>query len=133
MRKYTVGKRIKKNDNPEYRIQKMVAEFLDNMPILWTASSNGIKLSIGVAKKLKLMGYKKGSPDIYIFEPIGKWHGMTIETKSPVGKPTKDQIEWQIKLFNRGYYAIICPKQNSEIEQFLWVKKRILNYLEGKV
>jgi hypothetical protein len=117
------------NDNPEYRIQKMISEYLDNLGVLWTASSNGMKLPISVAAKLKRMGYKKGCPDIYIFEPNQDYRGMMIEVKSPVGLPTKEQVNWHEKLTKRGYYAVIMPKTNSEIESFLWIKKEINEYL----
>ena len=118
------------NNQEEYRIQCLVAKYLDGLGVLWTASSNGIKLSLPVAVRLKKQGYRKGCPDIYIFEPKNGYHGMTIELKSHIGKATPEQKKWNERLKNNGYFAVVCEKQNSEIEQFLWIKEKINWYLE---
>lgn len=120
------------NNQEEYRIQCKVASYLDSLGVLWTASSNGIKLPLPVAVRLKKQGYRKGSPDIYIFEPRGPYHGMMIELKSHIGTANEFQKKWNAGLNKRNYFAIICEKQNSEMEQFLWIKKQINNYLELK-
>lgn len=81
---------------------------------LFTIPPNGFKLPIGVAVALKAMGYKKGSPDIMIFEPRRHWHGLFIEMKTPKGEgQTKgtlkpEQKDWLCKLDSRGYCTAVC-------------------------
>jgi hypothetical protein len=117
------------NNRPEYYIQCTIASYLDAIGVLWSASSNGMKLNIKTASMLKKAGYKKGFPDIVIFEPRGKYHGMTIEVKSDIGSPTPEQVSWANNLNNKGYYAIICPKQTNLNEQINWIIEKINKYL----
>ena len=117
------------SDSPEYRIQCKVAGYLDSLGVLWSASSNGMKLNVKVASKLKRMGYKAGYPDLFIFEPRGQYHGLAIEVKSPKGVPTKTQKEWAKNLRERGYYAHICQKTKTEQEMIDQIVCLINKYL----
>lgn len=82
--------------------------------VLFTIAPNGMKLSIGVAVKLKRMGYSKGTPDIMIFERNKNYNGLFIEMKNPQsffnkkGVVSPEQKEWQRKLILRGYKSEIC-------------------------
>ena len=55
--------------------------------------------------KAKATGYVKGFPDLGIYEPKGKYHGLFIEVKDKA-YPTKEQKEWINKLNERGYLAL---------------------------
>mgnify|MGYP001565884127 FL=1 len=76
--------------------------------ILFTASAGGMRTSIGVAKKMKAMGYSKGTPDIMIFYPTKNYHGCLLELKTESGIASNEQKEWIKTLAQLGYYAKIC-------------------------
>ena len=37
------------------------------------------------AKRLKATGYKRGFPDVFVYEPRGAFHGLAIELKKDKG------------------------------------------------
>jgi VRR-NUC domain. len=103
--------------NAEYNEQVAVVKYLDVAypNALYSASCGGMRTSIGAAKKMKTSGYKKGLPDLMIFEPRGSYHGLFVEMKAPLiksisqkGRTSPEQLEWQEKLNERGYMAIVC-------------------------
>jgi len=54
------------------------------------------------------MGYRKGTPDVMIFEPRGCYHGLFLEFKAPDGKVADSQIEFKNAAMANGYsYAIV--------------------------
>ena len=93
----------------EYEIQCTIAEYLDRIGVLWSASAGGVRLSIGAARKLKQSGYRKGCPDIMIFEPRGQYHGLMIELKAnrKTSRPYSHQVEFVKRLKDNGYYAVV--------------------------
>lgn len=97
------------NKHPEYDIQCMIAEYLDFHPRhpLYCATVGGVRLTIGQATKMKKQGYRKGIPDILIFEPkfypFTDSHGLFLEVKAPDGRPSPEQNEWKKRLESRGY------------------------------
>ena len=95
----------------EYAIQcKVVIHLKSEYPnALFTISPQGMKLPIGVAKKIKAMGYNKGTPDLIIFESRKSYLGLAIELKT-VKKYHKsdEQIKWIDDLNNRNYKAVFC-------------------------
>lgn len=117
--------------HPETKIQQQVSKFLDKIGVLYNASCSGMKTSIIQAKIHKSMGSKKGFPDIFIYEPRGKFHGLSIEIKAANGKSSESQIEWQEELARRGYKAEICPKFKTDLECLNWTIKTIIEYLSG--
>jgi len=96
--------------NEEYHIQIAVIRWMQMQypHILFTIAPSGMKLPIGVATKLKRMGYSKGTPDIMIFEPRGEYHGLFIELKTKTGRITPAQLAWIEMLTVRDYYATVC-------------------------
>jgi hypothetical protein len=102
---------IKKLVRSEYVVQVQLIRWLRwkyNDEILFTIAPQGMKLSIGVAKKLKEMGYSKGTPDLMIFEPRGKYHGFFLELKTEQGSLMKEQKKWLQELQARGYKTDIA-------------------------
>lgn len=86
--------------------------------ILWRASPEGIRLSIGQATKLKRSGLLQRSlPDLEIFYPTSLFHGLFIEMKKEDFKLRKDsgelyksphiseQLDTLTKLNALNYYA----------------------------
>jgi hypothetical protein len=91
--------------------------------VLFTISAGGMRTSIGTAKKMKTAGYSKGTPDIMIFEPRGKYHGLFIEMKtaktaySLPGRASIEQKSWADKLNKRGYLAVFAFGSDSAIKE----------------
>lgn len=77
--------------------------------ILFSSSCGGMRTSIGTAVKMKRAGYKKGCPDIMIFEPRGQYHGLFIEMKREKKSViSPEQKVWINELNKRNYKAVIC-------------------------
>lgn len=93
---------------------------------LFTIAPNGFKLPIGVAIKMSRMGYKKGTPDILVFEPRGQYKGLFIEMKATRGGEVSEaQAAFIAALRVRGYKAEVCAGAG--------VARRIITeYMEAK-
>ena len=110
--------------------QIAVSNYIKNVypRILFTIAPSGMKLSHNVAGKFKAMGYSAGTPDIMIFQPNKKYHGLFIELKlkelrdadgrvyQRAGKPTGFQREWIARLNEAGYCAVICYGSRSAMD-----------------
>ena len=116
----------------EQTLQEWCADFLNRLPILYCASAGGVRTSIGTAVKMKRAGYKKGFPDIFIYEPRLGYKGLAIELKSG-SRPTVEQKEWQRELIMKGYAALIMPSNMELQEAITWFKDAVSNYLNGGV
>lgn len=120
-----------KNNNQEYHLQCWLALYLYTKRLVFCANAGStMRTSIGVAVKIKRMGYKKGFPDIFIYEPRGKYCGMAIELKVE-GYPSKEQLEWQELLSDKGYYSVIVPKLSYAKAQ-KWITNEVEKYLKNK-
>ena len=111
----------------EYQLQKAVCKYLDLNNVLYCGSMGGnYQPHFSVRMKAKKSGYKKGFPDLFIYEPRGDFHGLAIELKVGYNRETKDQLYWRNELNKRGYVAEIC----NGIDEALALINR---YLEGKI
>lgn len=72
------------------------------------AVPNGGHRSKAVAGKLKAEGVKKGVPDIWLPVPRGTFHGLIIEMKVAVNRPSGQQREWLAYLDSAGYRVAVC-------------------------
>jgi hypothetical protein len=110
----------------EFREQALLAQYisLQYPDLLYTASAGGMRTSIGTAKKMKRMGYKKGTPDMLIFEPKGNWHGLLIEMKREKGGAlSESQKAFLDKAKGKHYYTAVCAGFDE-------AKKVIDNYMK---
>ena len=115
----------------EQSLQEWCATFLDKLPILYCASAGGMRVSIRTAIKMKKAGYKRGFPDIFIYEPRLNYKGLAIELKSG-SRPTIEQVEWQRELRKRNYMALIMPSNLEFQEALTWFKDAVRDYLTCK-
>ena len=67
--------------------------------------------------RLKREGMKKGFPDLGVFSPYGKYHGMFIEFKNEKGKVSPEQKEVISKLQAKGYLCVVCKSIDEAIHQ----------------
>ena len=90
---------------------------------LFTIAPSGMKLPKSVAVRLKLMGYRKGTPDILIFEARKGFHGLLIEMKKlKGGTKEKSQKEFRQAAIDRGYKSVFAEGSQlaiSIIEDYL--------------
>ena len=75
---------------------------------LMTIAPAGIKMNIRTGLRFRKMGYSVGTPDILIFEPRGKYHGLLIEMKKIGGKVSKAQKRWIAEANKRLYKVVVC-------------------------
>ena len=101
---------MSKSKYSEYELQKAVVDFikLQYPKMLYCGSAGGVRTSMSQAKKMKATGYIKGFPDLFIYEPRGKYSGLAIELKVKGNYPSKEQKEWIERLKMRGYQAKVC-------------------------
>jgi hypothetical protein len=73
-------------------------------------SPNGGKRDVRTAQKLKLMGVRKGFPDLALYLARGGFTGCAVELKptTPKRKPTPDQVRWIAHLRSIGWQASVC-------------------------
>ena len=104
----------------EYSEHKAVANYLKlQYPnIIFTSDSSGIRLSIGNAKKMLALKSNCKIPDLLIFAPNEKYHGLIIEIKRTdekiylkdgslsKSKHIQQQNETLERLSAIGYYAV---------------------------
>lgn len=115
-------------DQREYRLQTWYARYLDSINVLFCASPGGMRTNIGTAVKMKNSGYKKGFPDIAIFEPRGPFHGLFVELKCGT-KPSRHQLGWRSALQWRSYKCIIVPSELDYRQAQDWLEKETSEYL----
>jgi len=97
--------------NEEYHEHCAVVDWLLRQypDTLMTIAPNGIKLTMMQAVRFKMMGYKAGTPDILIFEPRGKYHGLFVEMKrEKKGVVSDKQKEFLQRANDRRYYSVVC-------------------------
>lgn len=91
--------------------------------------ANGGKRHIGVARKMKAEGVKRGVPDIILLYPSKGFHGLVIEMKIKGNYPTLDQKEWMCRLVKANYKVALCYSADEAIavlENYLRNKDRTI-------
>lgn len=119
-------KKLTFNTQSEYEIQRDAVRAIDlQFPgLLYCASAGGVRTSIGAAVKMKAAGYRKGFPDLFIYQPSGIYHGLAIEFKTVRGSLTPEQIEWGSRLTREGYAWTVCRTAEAAVN-------RVRDYLRG--
>lgn len=111
-----------KRQRPEQALQIAVAGYLTYaLPIdaFWSAilagNLGGGRMAIIAGQIGKAMGYRSGTPDIFIL-----WRRMPIfiELKTDDGRPSDNQIEAHKLIEAAGGYVTIC-RSIEEVEAFL--------------
>lgn len=96
---------------PEQRLQTGVMRWVDatfpEIAHLVMASAGGVRTSMSQAVKMKSMGYRKGTPDIFVAVPKGGRHGLFLELKAIGGKASPEQNIMLANLQAQGYAAAV--------------------------
>jgi hypothetical protein len=97
--------------HPETSLQIAVMEWLSWVhPLIYAvtfASAGGLVTTPMSAKLLPQMGYKAGTPDLFLAYPHKHYHGLFLELKTERGKASIAQIEIRDRLRQQGYCAEI--------------------------
>jgi len=106
----------------EETIQKGVIRWLQYQypSALFCASAGGVRTSMKQAIKMKRTGYKKGFPDLFVYESRKGYNGLAIELKTNKGVTSIEQKEWIRRLTANGYYAKVCKGANETISLLTW-------------
>lgn len=92
----------------ESDLQKVCAEYLDYLKVLYFHPPNGGLRNLKEAARFKAEGVKPGVSDLVILEPRADRHGLMVELK--VGKNTLSdyQVEYLRACWRRGYAVAVC-------------------------
>lgn len=82
--------------------------------VKFSGSSVGARMAQG--KRIKAMGYMKGTLDMFIPEPRGIYHGFFIEFKKETGGVISDEQVWMINALEfAGYYCKVAKGYSEAI------------------
>lgn len=114
----------------ENDLQKEVVAFLRTKfpKILFTATCGQLQDTPEKRIHMFEMGYKKGVPDLLIFEPNRSYVGMAIELKSPKGTGSlqETQLDFMLDLQYRGWKPLVSNNFSEIVIQ-------INNYMTDRV
>lgn len=71
-------------------------------------------------KHLKQQGVKRGVPDLCLPVARGRYHGLYIEMKTPLGCTTPEQEWWGRRLTEEGYLWEVCRGWNQAVKTLEW-------------
>lgn len=105
-------------EGSEASIQQSICRYLDiTYPrILYCASAGGMRTSMKQAIKMKMTGYKKGFPDLFIYHSNKSFNGLAMEVKKKSGVISPHQKEWLSRLKEGGYYSCVVYNLDDAIQ-----------------
>lgn len=119
------SKKGKKHDKPEERMQieffNQVLIFFPKLPTkLLFAVPNGGSRNIIEAKKLKAQGVKSGVSDMLLLIPKKGYSCLCLEFKTPTGKQSHEQIEFQNQADKAGNKYVVVRSVKEAINTLKW-------------
>ena len=111
-------KRHHGDNPPEWKEQRILANFLDRLPVVWCHVANERNTSPVKGYALKASGVKSGVPDVLCFTPSPKhFKPVAIELKRKKGgRVTENQKQWLEDLEKCGWSARVCKGADEAIE-----------------
>lgn len=106
------------SEGSEASIQQTICNYLDaKYPrILYCASAGGMRTSMKQAIKMKLTGYRKGFPDMFIYKSNDTYNGLAIEVKKKGGVVSPHQKDWLNRLKEGGYFSCVVYNLDDAIQ-----------------
>ena len=81
-------------------------QYPQHRKLLFSVPNGGYR-NLATAKRMKLEGAVAGVSDLILLIPSHDFHGLCIEMKTPKGRQTDNQKEWQTHVEAHGYiYAL---------------------------
>lgn len=117
------GKKKRRN-NREHELQMACVEMFryqfPKLKKLLFAIPNGANLANGAKGWNKLLseGAVPGAADLFLSVPSGDLAGLYIEMKTPKGKQSPDQIEFEREVLDQGY-GYCTPRSTIEFERIV--------------
>jgi len=109
----------------EFEIQRECVSWLrENYPGLLFTHIPLNSLSVAHGAKLKALGLTKGMPDLFVFHPSPRFHGLAVEFKRPGGAVQPAQTEILDKMRELGYFTAI-------VDSFSGFTSLLAAYLSG--
>lgn len=71
-------------------------------------------------RMFRLMGVRRGVPDLHLPVARGRYHSLYIEMKRPGGKTSDDQDWWRKQLENQGNAVVICKGWEEAVLAIEW-------------
>lgn len=84
---------------------------------------NGGYRTATTARNMKLEGVVAGVADLILLMPSGPYHGLCIEMKTPKGRQTPRQKQWEQAVSAMGYEYIIV----RDIQHFITLIQHWIN------
>lgn len=89
--------------------------------LLFAIPNGGVRDKV-TASRLKAEGVVPGVSDLLLLYPAGTYHALCIEMKTPSGKQSAGQKQWQQEAEKAGYKYVLCRSLDdfvSTIEKYL--------------
>ena len=84
------------------------------------AVPNGGHRNIQTARSLKAEGVTSGVSDLLLLVPKREYHGLCVEVKTPVGRQSENQKNWQRIIEAQGYRYEIVRSLDEFAELVRW-------------
>ena len=84
------------------------------------AVPNGGHRNIQTARSLKAEGVTSGVSDLLLLVPKREYHGLCVEVKTPVGRQSDNQKNWQRIIEAQGYRYEIVRSLDEFAELVRW-------------
>ena len=84
------------------------------------AVPNGGHRNIQTARSLKAEGVTSGVSDLLLLVPKRDYHGLCVEVKTPVGRQSENQKNWQRIIEAQGYRYEIVRSLDEFAELVRW-------------
>ena len=87
---------------------------------LFFAVTNGGHRNIQTARSLKAEGVTSGVSDLLLLVPKREYHGLCVEVKTPAGRQSDNQKNWQRIIEAQGYRYEIVRSLDEFAELVRW-------------
>ena len=84
------------------------------------AVPNGGHRNIQTARSLKAEGVTSGVSDLLLLVPKRDYHGLCVEVKTPIGRQSDNQKNWQRIIEAQGYRYEIVRSLDEFVELVRW-------------
>ena len=71
-------------------------------------------------RMFRLMGVRRGVPDLHLPVARGRYHSLYIEMKRPGEKPSDNQKWWHKELMRQGNAVMMCQGWEDAVRAIEW-------------